>query len=290
MVAISVLGIMVLLLMTMADGAGRLWSQGERQNQYRMHSRAMLDYIGRDLRQATLAVNQAAMVSAAKNTLELVINPSMVPSDRNYQNPNNIFWQAPIATDDHSQGDMAEVGYFVRWSTGVNPHADLCRFFSNPSDGSGAPNPNYLIYDNPSWLSKDILETVAPVQRATDDSPGQYAGLFLENVLGLWVQAYDVNGNLLNSGTASSYDSSSPPVEGHPLPAYIQISIITLENAAAVRLSDSPDAVSTIQSLYSNNASDFLNKLLAEPNGNVSAAIKSGANMASLKVSLDNYR
>ena len=285
LVAISVLSILSLALLAISGGATNIWSQGISDNEARLRSRAVLDYIGCELRQASLAVNQASMASLGKPTLQFLINPSSV----NLKYPQNIFWQAPIATDDHSQGDMAEVGYFIRW--GVNNHANLCRYFVNPTTTT-----DYLIYSASSgtWVTGGTsalsgsgtagdLDKVAPADKAH-----QYQGLFLENVLGLWVQAYAVDGTALSL----PYNSSSPPNPAHPLPASVVISIVVLDDASANRLAQNLGAITTIKSLSQSSADapTFVTSLLAEPPATVPGGVTHGATIASIKVCLDNYR
>jgi len=296
LVAMTILTMLIVMLLSITNSATRIWIWGEGENQYRMQSRALLDFIGHELQTATLAMNQGAQISANNPTLELLINPPSVKSACEF--PNSIFWQAPIATDDHSLGNLAEVGYFVRW--GPDHHANLCRYFVNPTTGAtGKSNPNYLIYSqlsssNPPWVGGGTanpplvnmgsstpgdLDTVAPANAANN-----YQGLFLQDVLGLWVQAYDIAGNPLSL----PYDSSASAT--HPLPAYVVISIVNLDSVSAVRLAADASLVSTIQALsLAEDAPTFFAGLTATGAG-IPRDIGSGAHISSIHVSLDGYR
>ena len=87
---------------------------------------------------------------------------------------------APVATET-SYGELAEVGYFVKWE---GARASLRRLFVNPSrpDSASAtgvsPNENFLIYKNPRWLSDTLVKAVAPA------TPPAFKGLFADNVVG----------------------------------------------------------------------------------------------------------
>jgi hypothetical protein len=145
------------------------------------------------------------------------------------------------------------------------PQANLCRFFVNPSGGA-----NYLIYANPpqTWVSDSILNKVALADQAN-----HYPGLFLPNVIALYVNATQVDG-----ATAYGGDSSTT---GH-LPAFVQISLVLLDTAAAARLNTS--TVSVIHGLYSScaTASAFVAAL--------PTSIRPDATVATINVNLANYK
>jgi len=292
MVAVVILAILGLSLVVVTDNAARMWDRGESQNQNRVRTRALLDYMGRELRVATLAMNQGAVTTP---TLQFLIDP---PVGSACKYPDTIFWQAPIASDDHSLGNIAEIGYFVRW--GADNHANLCRYFVNPTTvvtGTITSNPNYLIYSAASgaWVfggtanppdsstgTAGSLDTVAPANALNN-----YQGLFLENVLGLWVQAYDIKGTLLTN----PYDSSNPPSSLHALPAYLVLSVVMLSNGSANRLAINSSAIATIKGLYTSttDAPSFL-AAVRSPANNIPVTITSGASISSIQVSLDNYK
>lgn len=209
-VSVAILCMMVLLLAQFTNEAGRIWTMGERQTQHRQGARASLDFIAREMKMATLAIDQG-------NSLEFVINPPGF----DHQNRDAVFWQAPIATET-SNGDLAEVGYFVKWDPETS-RANLCRFFVNPSDTE-----NYLIYSAPdNWLNNEAVNNVAPADRANN-----YQGLFLENVLGLWVSAYFSDGSAYPGSSRDTATGSAPA----RLPAYARISLVLLDARTAQRM------------------------------------------------------
>lgn len=246
--AMAVLTLVMLIMAGLSEQIGRVWSKGLSQNQHRNRARSALTFMGRELRQAYVSPD------TTDTALQLIINPAKVTSNF----PHSIFWQAPVATDT-TNGNLAEVGYFIRRD---GTRANLCRMLVNPKD------PSYLIYDKSDptkWITDDILNTVAPASKAT-----QYRGLFLENVLGLWVQAYN------KDGTAYSGDSRLT-TPANQLPAYVKISLVFLDETSAKR------ATSNVPLATASDTPDsFIN--------NLPTPLKAGASVATFTVALKNYR
>lgn len=240
LVAMAVLCLVLITLVGVANSAGKMWSQGESLNQHRQRARAVLDFMAKELRVAALPAD------AGRNSLQLVItNLGTAGNDA-------IFWQAPIATET-SQGDLAEVGYFVRWD---GTQGNLCRFFVNPSDTS-----NYLIYRRPAdWVNADVLQTNAPADKAN-----KYRGLFLENIVGLWVQA-----------ATNTYDSR----QSNSLPSTVTISLALLDSSTARRVSNPSDLIALRQS--SDSATNFV--------ANLPPSLRPGASIVTTVVRLKNAR
>lgn len=253
LVAMSVLVILSLVLLGISNQVGKTWVFGESKNQNRMKARAAIEFIGREMQAAFLSPDPADL------SLQFVINPSTVT----LRNHDAVFWQAPIATD-QSQGDLAIVGYFVRWKDGT---ASLCRFFANPSNTT-----HHFIDQHPEttdWISDSLLDSAAPADKAN-----HYAGLFLENVAGLWVEAYKKDG--------TSYGGDSR-LEGNSLPAWVDIGLVLLDGRVAEQLrgmSERGDIITASGTAAS--AEDFLNAL--------PSSIQSGASIVSFRVALNNQR
>ena len=248
--AMAILSMIVFTLATLANVAGNIWEQGENQNQHRQRARAVLDVLSRELRSAMLGVaefpsNPADPAAPVDKTLQLIINP---PVSSSYRNRDSIFWQAPIATDT-AQGDLAEIGYFIRWT---GKQASLCRFFVNPSD------PDYQIYQNPNgWLSDGLIEKIAPADKAH-----QYRGLFLENVIGLWVtpRSFRSDGTVAPAQDGSDthrYDSRA--TTPNALPSVVEVSLVLLDSSTAKQL-QTPGQVTSLYS-SSDTAEAFVDAL-----------------------------
>ncbi len=273
--AVAVVSMLMLILVNLSGQAGKIWSQGERQNQYRMKARAALEYMSYELKQATLSLNPNT-----KN-LQFTISP---PISSKYLNHDAIFWQAPISTTP-VKGALAEIGYFVQWTNSkagtpkVLDQAVLCRFFVNPNDTTNFQIYSGYVAGSPcGWLSSTIIGQIAP---ANNIGSNHYRGLFLENVLGMWVSATDGKGNAYNpQGTETA--SASPYYSWTNLPAYVQISLVCLDASSAEQLKVNPQ-LSYVRDTLCGGALDANAFVAALP-----AAVKNQAAVASIIVSLDN--
>ncbi len=218
MVATAVLSVMVLMLMEILNRTSSAWTLGQAQTERRQSARSVADVIARELEPALMPVDPLD-----QSSLQFMLNSTAIPTS--FCNPDTLFWQAPIASD-RSRGDVAEVGYFLKWDTATlgSPHPLLCRFFVNPTDPD-----NYLILKSPTaWLSSDIFNKVAP---ANSQSSG-YAGLFAENVIGFWARGYDKDGKCLKN-----YDSRVQ----HALPRTVKIFLVLVGPAGLAKLNQVPD-------------------------------------------------
>ncbi|XHR30993.1 MAG: type II secretion system protein J [Chthoniobacteraceae bacterium] len=133
---------------------------GENDYQNNQRTRAILNFLRQDLRNAALPLDRSQ-----QNSLQLRINPESASSVAYHD---SVFWQAPVASD-KSCGDLAEIGYYVYWN---GTSCGLYRYFLNPSSldySATAPN------DSLPGLTNDKY-------------------LFLENVAGLWIKAYTASG------------------------------------------------------------------------------------------------
>ena len=304
LVSVSVLALIVVVLTGMFDQTSRIWSQGESSNARRRSARAVADFIAADLRGAAIPVS--GRDATGRGNLQFVVNPSQISA--NYRFPHTFFWQAPVASDT-SLGDLAELGYFIRWvgdSGKVRPM--LCRFFVNPSKTQGGAvvaNPDYLIYSaTPTeWLSETLLERVAPADQASG-----YLGLMAEDVVGLWVRCYGLNGNELpnfdsRSGytheyTYSRYDGGGGASTANAsvpryLPARVEVSLVQLESKVANRLLELSGNVAGLQALVSDpaiqDAAGFVAKVQGR-NDPLCQQLIPGLRTAQATVYLDNAR
>ena len=191
-VAMTVLALLSTVLFGLLNSVNQVWARAQAHIIPNRNGRVVLDLIARDLRPAALPADR----SNVTNSLQFLINPPQV--DISYCNPQAFFWQAPIATDT-TYGNMAEVGYFVRWDTTTRPgysFAQLCRFFVNPQPPANASD--YLIYPpsggltSPAWVTGTLLDHLAPATAASN-----YKGWVADNVLALWTRALDVNGQAI---------------------------------------------------------------------------------------------
>jgi len=298
MVAVSILSVLVLLFTGVFSQVNSAWTSGEGNAERRRSVRALADFIGLELQSAMLPVE--TIVTNGKGNLQFIVNPpGQVPSE--YLNADAVFWQAPLATET-SQGEVAEIGYFVKWD-GDRPV--LCRFFVNPSKSDGTSNPNFKIYDtNPTaWLNKAALDAAAPATK-----PG-YVGMFAENVIGFWIQSYRLKPALDDSSTPPAlelprnfnsrigYDLNSTKTTGTAatkdmryLPGSVRISLAQVDSRYAARLGP---AASTIKTLAKSakDAPDFLAQFTAQANSSKPlGALLPGVRIYTTEVQLLNAR
>lgn len=298
MVALSVLMVLVLLFSGVFSQVSGAWTNGEGSFERRRNVRALADFIGTELQGAMLPVE--GIVTNGKGNLQFIVNPpsAQVPAD--FRNADAIFWQAPLATET-SQGEIAEIGYFVKWdaSSPLGERPVLCRFFVNPSIPSGsktAVNPDFLIYqtDPKAWLTQSLLDKVAPATKASG-----YVGMFAENVIGLWVRCYGLDGTespLAKNGakfdSREGYDLNKgvTPVDQRYLPASVRISIAQVDSRSAAHIGAAAASLKALTK-SAKDANDFLTQLNAQAKSSPAvAAILPGIRIYSTEVQLLNAR
>lgn len=265
----TILVLLVMLMGQMLSHVGNTYGMAESNKERLQNMRAISDFIASELQTALLPINRTGT-----NSLQFVVNSSSVPSA--YQSRDSLFWQTPLASD-QTLGDVAEVGYFVKWGTTSSnqPIAMLCRFFVNPGtsvNGVVTPNSNFQIYTNPAaWLSQQILDAETPATEASG-----YQGLFAENVLGLWVQCLDSAGNPITqdaSGKAfasNSFDSRRGYVDVSGtsyLPAVVDVSFAMIDAKSAKKMTASLKSSIVALVTSSPNAQSFVNSVNAGNSG-----------------------
>lgn len=229
LVATVILMLLSVVLASIFNHATSIWSRSESRLELREAARAILNLMRNDLVQAASPV-----FAGGTNALRLVVNPAGIPGD--LLNRDAIFWSAPVASDQGS-GDLAVVGYFVRETS---RGGRLCRLLINPNE-SGYPE-NSSMED---MVAGSVLDTKAPGDEAND-----YRGLFLENVLGMWVDAYDAAGNKY-----TNYDFLDAGI----MPASMRISLVLLDKTGARRAEGIAGALPAAGAYSS--ATDYINNV-----------------------------
>lgn len=287
MTATAVATMLMLILAGVSTNVSRLLTVGLSQNQNRNTARIAMNYMAREMKMAAISQRKDYTVSSTQvSRLHFVINPSTL--DSSYCNPDSVFWQAPISTATQS-GDIAEVGYFV-WRREITDgpggknvfHSDLCRFYIDQTSS------NFKVYSDPgNWVTTTLVSSFIPTKN------NNYSGLFLENVIGLWVIPYKADGSIMNtpSGTAMTtdhtYDSRTNNVSSSPtdrLPPMVQVSLLTLDDSSLKKL-NSYLTVSNYQT-----AQECLTALRsAAGSGTAQQRILAAADAIYFNVYLDNY-
>jgi hypothetical protein len=285
LVASAVLGLLLVLLAQVSGMVANTWTDGQGRAERRQNGRALVDFVGRELRAASLPVNSGTTPDVPN--LQFVLNPSSVGQE--FRNSSCLFWQAPIGTST-VQGDMAVIGYFVKWdSTGLYPRASLCRFFANPGE------PGHRIYKSDSvnsWVSTELLTTETPATQATG-----YRGLFAENVVGFWARCLDAQGNAVTNSVNTGFDSrqgySGKDASGETvsyvapvLPTSVEVSIVLLSSRAASKMTSQLQTSLIQLTRNSTDADDCMTRLQADLT--TYRPILQGATTHKLRVYLEN--
>lgn len=243
LVAVAIFIIMAGVLLTLSGQATSLWSRNHQQSQLREKARTALDFIGNEMKQAVLPLD-----TSSQKGPQFVVNPAGLSSD--FQRKDAVFWQAPIATS-RTRGNLAIVGYFIRYD---GRSYQLCRYFINPGES------DYRLRSNPDdWVNNTLLDRVAPASEASD-----YRGLFLENVVGLWVECFDESGVLITGDSRTI----------RRLPAKVKVSLAVLDETGAARVQAGaalPAASSSTNAeAYLDQVSEALRPMIAAVHINVS--------------------
>lgn len=295
LVAMTMLTLITGMLAVVVSQISKIWRTADAHIQRQMTGRALLQFIVRDLEMAML---QTPYPAAKSPNLRFIANlPGFIPEA--ILNPHAIFWQAPVAMN-RSKGDLAEVGYFVRWDTTSLPgvaKAQLCRFMVDPSDVD-----HYQIYTSTldglpvQWPEGGIIDRVAPATAAQD-----HRGWFADHVIALWVRCLDragnpilatADGSVLNGGYG--YDSEqgyrSPalltPWPTPLLPASVEVVLVTVDARTAMRIATPIVATPTSPMVLwgSEDQAGSLAHFLA----GIPPEIRSGVEVFSTRVSLKN--
>jgi prepilin-type N-terminal cleavage/methylation domain-containing protein len=308
MVGVAILALLVVFLSGIFGSVSKTWQLGQSNSERLQNIRGITDFITTELRTALLPVNRTD-----KANLQLILNPSALSTE--YQNPDALFWQAPVASG-QALSDVAEVGYFVKWDSAKsnNPRPILCRFYVDDST-KGA---NYLIYSqgggSTPWLSDAIVAAVAPA-----DKNNAYEGLVGENVVAFFVQCGDAKGqpidktyaggsftgtNLgfdsrqgytdsLGVKTADFTDSTGKKAPISVLPPMVKLSFVLIDSKSAAKIGPGEKAaLVTLASAIASktpkgDANDFVKAALGMPGLN---GISPGLRAFQTEINLLNAR
>ncbi len=168
----SVLTVLLVILLSMVDGATRLWRESERRVDSYREARAALNLIGADLENLYAAPNEAFFRVAVEDT-EL---DALVASPAKGDIGDALFFMTLLAEDSQpissgsaalAKSDLCAVGYFLAWgrvSTTGTASLNLYRNIVNSDDTFDAlkAGTNPLLKDgNPATLPPAGAELVA---------------------------------------------------------------------------------------------------------------------------------
>ncbi|WP_081452815.1 PulJ/GspJ family protein [Verrucomicrobium spinosum] len=249
LVSISVLALIVALLGSSLTEVSRAWTRGEGNAERRGSSRALADFLASELQGALLPVEGTD--PRGQGNLQFLASPPAARLPAGCAWSDSLFWQTPQAMET-TFGEIAVVGYFIKWTDG---RPMLCRLFIPPSarqDGVVSKNPDFRVYDsNPdAWLDAGIVSRNA----APDDKAGGYRGLFADLVPGFWVQCYGLDGQALprTYDSRQGYDCRFQPegrlsyTEKRYLPATVRVSLAQVDSGHEFELAQAADEVRAI--------------------------------------------
>jgi uncharacterized protein (TIGR02599 family) len=312
-VSIAVLCLLSTLLFSILNSTNAIWSHMQGQVQSRQTGRAVLDYIASQLRVAMLPTN----LNDNQN-LQFVENPTQLGTTgaAPYLNPTSLFWQAPVAKN-QTYGVVAEVGIFVQWdkvTNPKNPKAMLSEFQIDPATtnatGSTTPNTNFEIYPptpigswtSTSWLTTSLVGSYAP---SPSTSGYNYQGWVADNVVALWARCLDqygqpitlnaaglqFNANPYSFDSRQGYKTSSGLVKGgvpgnpttalSALPHTVELAIVVLDPASALRLTTVPAYSVTTPGNFWTDINTFMTSSLPSA---MHVTLKSGETLAGARL------
>ena len=293
LVATAVLAVLIVLLASIAGHTSKAWQNVSASTQQRSAARVLLQYMAKELQAVKQPVPMPAAGGAAN--LQMVAslvtnaaNATVIPADNLF--PHALFWQVPVAQNT-SKGNIASVGYFIRWDTSQAGHAKpiLCRFFVPPSDSA-----NFQIYDQAASIAQNWLSAISTVAPATAPA---YQGWMSDNVLARWIRFLDTDGQPITKNAAGAtmnymFDSRQgyrSPSSGqiHPGPVYppcVEISLVVADSRSLKNIQTPPVYVQTTPADFDKGASTpgsvryFVDQL--------PAAVKAGTKIFSTRVYL----
>jgi len=239
LVAMSVLSVLLLILLSMTNGASKLWRENENRVDSYREARAALNMIASDL----------ASIHASTNTTLFAVTPSSRDNSDDSDMPpmgqartheekdggmnGRIFFLAALPADAQESGrnksDLCEVGYFLAYNqtslTGKGSHTyNLYRCFRSSDDTFN------------DLKNSDGLKNLAPDTNPTASNTEVLA----RNITGFEVRPYTINAAKLEKFTKSAQT---------PLPDMLEITINAISTESAKRFG--PDDKAAWEDIHS---------------------------------------
>lgn len=277
LVGMVILAILVIFLSGIANSISSTWARQQALAEARQSSRAIIDMITRDLRAAAQPVDPNDQ--SGLQFLQMQAGTAGAVGD-DFKNPHAAFWQAPLASD-ASAGDLAIVGYFIRWTTAADdgrPVGRLCRLLIEPERGSPLP-----VYTTPlDWVDEGLLEFHAPAGPDADDLERHYRGLVAENVVALWFNCHTQSLSL-SAGAVPGFDSRQVA----NLPRFVDVSFAMLDSATARRFNEGERQRIVALAASAGDAAEFIELVRAQ--GDL-VDVARGLQVFNTSVQMENHR
>lgn len=241
LVAMSVLSVLLLILLSMTNGASKLWRENENRVDSYREARAALNMLASDLASLHASTNTALFAVTPKNGRNEddhdlpTIDPTKTNDAENAGMNGRIFFVTALPADAQEPGrnksDLCAVGYFLAYDktslTGKGSHTyNLYRCFRSSDD----------TFDD---LKKgDGLKNLAPDTNPTSSNTEVLA----RNITGFKVKPYTINAD---PSKLEDFTKSAQT----PLPDMVEITIKAISNDAAKRFG--PDDKASWEDIHS---------------------------------------
>lgn len=260
----SVLTVVLFILASMVDSAGRAWTDSEERVTTSQNARTALELVGRELTPATINTCEQFVVVPGKSLGTCGALGAVETSQA-------AFWMAPLGKD----GDLRAVGYYLQRNDERGFYR-LKRFYVGPENEDYFPrgfDPENI--DDTSILSEEtsaarFLDRLdeAVFDDSDPENTESLVSTVAEGVIAMWVQCYDLLGNpipwvseddvhpdseiIFNSASMFVMATSKPfddgksflylpdketSIKGNHLPAAVGITVVTLDNTSLDRYS-----------------------------------------------------
>ena len=262
LIAMSVLTVILFVLASMVDSAGKAWTDSEERVETSQSARTALELVTREMTPATINTCEQFVVVPGKSLGGCGASSIVETSQA-------AFWMAPLGKD----GDLRAVGYYLQRDDDRGFYR-LKRYYVGPENEDYFPrgfDPENV--DDTSILSEEtsaarfLNRLDADAFNDSDpENKKRVVSTVAEGVLALWIQCYDLLGNpipwvsedenhpesdvIFNSaamfvmatsepfdnGKSFVYLSDKPSsVKGNRLPAAVGITVVTLDTASLER-------------------------------------------------------
>lgn len=240
LVATAIFMLLMALLVSVVGQFSNIWQASEAQKNRQQAARLIFDRVTRDLEAMTFP-----LISGATNSLRFLVNPnvSAVP-----KNPSSAFWQTTL-TGGTTNGDIADVGYFLRFSPNSKGgmRGELCRVQFSPTNSSAL----VALANKDGWPVATAINDLAP---ATDSAATNAPkGVLADNVLGLWFKVYSGTNEMYPAGNLTMAYDSRTNTGASVKPTSVEVAVAMSDARTMQRVTAVPT--------YNANLDTFLNSL-----------------------------
>jgi len=243
LVAMSVLALLLVLLLSMVNGATKLWRANENRVDSYREARAAINLIASDLASIYACPNANYVIDPNLKTFYTHTKNDHLPvtpvSVKNMDGSLFFLTATPTGAQeqDKNKSDLCTVGYYLGFDktslTGKGAASyNLYRYFRSSDDTFKAMTKGMPAGSSPQ--NGDILTDVTIDTSPTNNNQGGSSEVLAKNITGFTVKSYTI------PPPANPGDAYGTPVEfdksaDTPLPDMIEITVTAISNDAAKR-------------------------------------------------------